>query len=120
MRARRSNTWVRFASRTASTIAATAPAAGRQKVRIFGRHASSDGIRIAIEIFLASPEIAKERLMARGVDYVAFCPNAPEMRNFTAAAPEGLAAGLMRGEVPDFLVPMPRSESPVILFRVAP
>jgi hypothetical protein len=64
--------------------------------------------------------MAKERLMARGVDYVAFCPTAPETRNFAAAAPEGLAAGLIRGEVPDFLVRMPRSESPVILFRVAP
>ncbi len=42
-------------------------------------------------------------MAALGVDYVAFCPGAPERYNYAASAPDGLAAALGRGEVPDFL-----------------
>ena len=46
---------------------------------------------------LGPPNEAVPRLAALGVDYVAFCPGAPERHNYAAAAPEGFAAALSRG-----------------------
>jgi hypothetical protein len=56
-----------------------------------------------LDIFLGPANEAAARLAALGVDYVAFCPGAPERHNYAAAAPEGLAAALARGEVPEGL-----------------
>ena len=53
-----------------------------------------------LDVFLGTPREAAARSRELGVDYVAFCPGAPERYNYAAAAPEGLAAALGRGDVP--------------------
>jgi hypothetical protein len=69
-------------------------------------------------VFLSPPAAARQRLAELGVDYVAFCPGAPERYSYAAVAPQGLAATLGRGEVPEFLVPVPLGETPLTLYRV--
>jgi hypothetical protein len=64
-------------------------------------HRNVKGNTAMLDGFLSPPEAA--RLKALGVDYVAFCPGAPERYNYAAAAPAGLAASLSRDEVPTFL-----------------
>ena len=65
-------------------------------------HRNSRAMRRCSTCSSAAPSEAGARLAALGVDYVAFCPGAPERHNYAAAAPEGLAAALARGEVPVF------------------
>jgi hypothetical protein len=66
-------------------------------------HRNVKGNTAMLDVFLGPPDAAPARLAALGVDYVAFCPGAPERHNYAAAAPDGLAAALGRGEVPDGL-----------------
>ena len=67
-------------------------------------HRNVRGNAAMLDVFLGPPNEAVPRLAALGVDYVAFCPGAPERHNYAAAAPEGFAAALSRGdEVPDGL-----------------
>ena len=61
-------------------------------------HRNVKGNAAMLDVFLGRPDEAAARLAALGVDYVAFCPGAPERHNYAAAAPEGLAAALARGE----------------------
>ena len=64
-------------------------------------HRNIQGNTAMLDAFLGAPDAA--RLKALAVDYVAFCPGAPERYNYAAAAPAGLAASLSRGELPKFL-----------------
>jgi hypothetical protein len=66
-------------------------------------HRNLQGNAAMFDVFLAAPADAAARIAALGVDYVAFCPGAPERYHYALRAPEGLAAALSRGEVPDFL-----------------
>src|SRR4029077_4549166 len=66
-------------------------------------HRNIKGNGAMLDVFLGPADEAPARLKALGVDYVAFCPGAPERYNYERAAPQGLAARLARGEVPDFL-----------------
>ena len=81
-------------------------------------HRNIAGNAAMLDIFLASPEEAQARLAALGVDYVAFCPGAPERYNYVSAAPEGLAASLTRGEVPAFLERIPLEGTDLAVYRV--
>ncbi len=66
-------------------------------------HRNVKGNAAMLDVFLAAPDEAPARLAALGVDYVAFCPGAPERYNYVRSAPAGLAAALARGEAPAFL-----------------
>jgi hypothetical protein len=66
-------------------------------------HRNVKGNAAALDVFLGEPRDAAARLQALAVDYVAFCPGAPERYNYGRTAPKGLAALLAQGEVPDFL-----------------
>ena len=80
-------------------------------------HRNIKGNAAMFDIFLARPEEAGARLAARGIDYVAFCPGAPERHNYAAAAPEGLAAALSRGEIPEALERIPLEGTDLMVFR---
>jgi hypothetical protein len=80
-------------------------------------HRNVRGNSAMLDIFLAPVDRAAERLAALGVDYVAFCPGAPERHNYAAAAPDGLAAALARGDVPGFLERIPLDRSGLALYR---
>ena len=81
-------------------------------------HRNVKGNAAMLNLFLGPPSEAKARLAALGVDYVAFCPGAPERHNYAAAAPEGLVAALARGEVPDFLERIPLDGTNLAVYRV--
>lgn len=80
-------------------------------------HRNINGNAAMFDAFLGRPEETGARLAARGVDYVAFCPGAPERHNYAAAAPEGLAAALARGEIPEALERIPLEGTDLMVFR---
>jgi hypothetical protein len=80
-------------------------------------HRNLKGNAAMFDIFLGRPEEAAARMAARGVDYVAFCPGAPERHNYAAAAPEGLAAALGRSEIPDALERIPLEGTGLMVLR---
>jgi hypothetical protein len=81
-------------------------------------HRNVRGNAAMLDLFLGRPD--NTRVAALGVDYVAFCPGAPERHNYAAAAPDGLAAVLGRGETPDFLERIPRERTDLVLYRRRP
>lgn len=81
-------------------------------------HRNDDGNRFMIEVFLAAPEPARALLSSRGVRYVLTCGD--ETASLAARAPDGLAARLRAGEVPEFLRRLPVAATPYDVFLVAP
>jgi hypothetical protein len=80
-------------------------------------HRNIKGNAAMLDVFLAPPDEAAARLKALGVDYVVFCPGAPERYNYAAYAPEGLAAALSRGEVPTFLERLALAGTDLAVYR---
>ena len=80
-------------------------------------HRNVAGNAAMLDVFLGPPKRRAARLAALGVDYVAFCPGAPERHNYAAAAPDGLAAALARGDVPDFLERVPLDGTNLAVYR---
>jgi hypothetical protein len=81
-------------------------------------HRDIAGNTITLDILLAPLEEAGRRLREARIDYVAFCPGSPERYNYSAAAPQGLAAALGHGEVPDFLAAVPLDGHNLAVYRV--
>src|SRR5262249_495694 len=61
------------------------------------------GNAVMLDIFLSPPREALPLLESLGVAYVTFCPGSPERYTYAAVAPDGLAAALSRGAIPDRL-----------------
>jgi hypothetical protein len=80
-------------------------------------HRDIVGNTTMLDIFLAPLDEAQRRINDARIDYVAFCPGSPERYNYSTAAPEGLAAALGRGEVPDFLIPVPLDGHNLAVYR---
>jgi hypothetical protein len=80
-------------------------------------HRNNDGNLLAFESFMAKPDAARAMLAARGVDYVMICNNFGETQALANRAPDGLAAALLAGKVPDWLVPVAVRDSPYSVFR---
>jgi hypothetical protein len=83
-------------------------------------HRNVKGNAAMLDVFLARPGDAAARLAALGVDYVVFCPGAPERYNYAAAAPDGLAAALGNGETPAFLERILLDHTDLMLYRRGP
>lgn len=66
-------------------------------------HRNNDGNLAMIRTMMAAPDEARRILRERGADYVVLCRGSLELLELTDMAPDGLAARLGRGEVPDFL-----------------
>ena len=69
-------------------------------------HRNNDGNLAMIKAMMAAPDAAHRLLKERQVDYVVLCRGSLELLELTDIAPDGLAARLGRGEVPDFLQPV--------------
>lgn len=69
-------------------------------------HRNNDGNLVMIRAMMADPDTARRILGERQVDYVALCRGSLELKELLELAPDGLAARLGRGEVPDFLQPV--------------
>jgi hypothetical protein len=57
-------------------------------------------------------------MTAHDIDYVAFCPGAPERYNYVARAPASLVAALSRNDVPSFLERVPLDGTDLAVYRV--
>jgi hypothetical protein len=81
-------------------------------------HRNQAGNIAMLDMFLSPPDEARARMIAHGVDYVAFCPGAPERYDYVARAPGGLAAALYRGDIPGFLERIPLRDTDLAVYRV--
>lgn len=81
-------------------------------------HRNQAGNNAMLDMFLSAPNDAKVRMDAHGIDYVAFCPGAPERYDYVASAPDGLAAALSRDDVPGFLERIPLQGTDLVVYRV--
>jgi len=81
-------------------------------------HRNQAGNIAMLDMFLGAPNDAKARMAAHRIDYVAFCPGAPERYDYAARAPAGLAAALSRDDVPDFLERIPLAGGDLAVYRV--
>jgi hypothetical protein len=79
-------------------------------------HRNNHGNRIAADIFLERPEKAEARARAAGATLVVWC--ARRHSPLVAAAPEGLAAMLDRGEFPAWLERRSAPDAPLLVFAV--
>jgi hypothetical protein len=87
---------------------------------VFGApyHRNQAGNMAMLDMFLAAPNEAKTAIAAHRIDYVAFCPGAPERYQYAQAAPKGLAAALAANQVPDFLQRLPLAGTDLVIYRV--
>jgi len=69
-------------------------------------HRNNDGNLVMIRAMMAEPGKARRILGERQADYVVLCRGSLELKELLELAPDGLAARLGRGEVPDFLQPV--------------
>ena len=81
-------------------------------------HRNIRGNRAVLEGFLASPEAARRLVSAAGARYVLLCPGSVQTTVMTKAAPDGLAAALVAGHVPDWLKPLPLAPTPYRVYAV--
>lgn len=102
-----------LASLPPSTILAPldmAPAllyASPHRVVASAHHRGNAAMADTIRAFLGSGDEAVRIAKDRGFRYLAFCPSMNEVERYAKRAPDGLAGRLTRGEVPDWLRPVP-------------
>lgn len=87
---------------------------------VFGApyHRNQAGNLAVLDMLLADPKNAQREMAARGIDYVAFCPGAPERYQYADLAPHGLAATLATGTPPAFLQHLPVTGTDLAVYRV--
>jgi len=71
-------------------------------------HRNNDGNLAMMKVMMAPPQAARQLLAERHVSYVVICRGSPDQADFLKLAPDGLAARLGRGDIPDFLEPLTR------------
>jgi hypothetical protein len=85
----------------------------QHKVLAAPYHRGNHGNRAVFDAFLAKPYVAEALLRAEHVDYVALCPGLGETKSLAQREPNGLAAALLAGRIPNFLSPvLPLSSNP--------
>lgn len=78
----------------------------RHTVVATGHHRAAPAMRAVIDAFTGTPQAARDMMRARGIDYLAFCPDLAEPGLYSRAAPNGLAAQLRAGQAPRWLDPV--------------
>ena len=71
-----------------------------------GYHRANHGNRLGIETFLAKPDEARRFARETGARYLLVCEPSQEIDAYAALAPDGLAAAMAKGEIPDWLAPV--------------
>lgn len=83
-------------------------------------HRDNHGNRLSVDAFMATPEKAEEIVRRSHADYVVACSALKQMHIMAEAAPNGLAAALIAGRIPDWLEPVDAKAQPNAAFRVRP
>lgn len=81
-------------------------------------HRNSFGNRAALLAFVAPPAEARAIVADARATLIALCRASNEVAKDVALNPDGLAATLMKGRIPDWLEPIGGARDPVLLFRV--
>ena len=81
-------------------------------------HRNERAMHDHIMVFRSPPAISHQLLIKRGIDYVAVCSDEEELANYVARDPRGLWAQIARGEVPDWLEPLPVMGKGIQVWRV--
>jgi hypothetical protein len=81
-------------------------------------HRNQAGNIAMLDMFLGAPNDTIVRLATHEIDYVAFCPGAPERYDYVARAPNSLVAALSRNDVPSFLERVPLDGTDLAVYRV--
>ncbi|MFV0280934.1 MAG: hypothetical protein ACK5JM_09280 [Rhodoblastus sp.] len=81
-------------------------------------HRNNAGNRLSIDVFMAEPAAAAKIARASGADYLLACPAMARMQIMAERAPQGLAAALMAGRIPDWLEPLAIKAGPNTIYRI--
>lgn len=82
-------------------------------------HRNNDGNLAMLHLMTAAPRVERQIVSDRQVDYIVICAGSLEQGDFIKLAPDGLAARLGRGEIPDFLEPVDlRPAGKLVAWRV--
>ncbi|HYC24922.1 MAG TPA: hypothetical protein VEC58_02700, partial [Roseiarcus sp.] len=81
-------------------------------------HRNNHGNGELVRAMLAAPADARQIVENSGASYLIFCAAMPEIQSYAAGNRDGLAAALLRGEVPAWLSPVPAPSAPFQIFRV--
>ncbi len=84
-----------------------------------GHHRNIVGMTEVIHAFTAAPDKARAIILATPAQYLVVFPDLSEISRYQGKAPNGLAARLMRGQTPDWLVRVhvPR-EGKTMIYRI--
>ena len=92
-----------------------------QRVLAAPYHRDARGLTTVLRIETASPAEAGAMLRQAHITLLAYCPGDPETSIVGEAAPEGLLARISRGDIPDYLSPVPAgADRRVRFYRVLP
>lgn len=89
-------------------------------VSVGGYHRNGAALHRSIASFTSPPDAARRLLASQGARYLAVCLDDASLAVMAGAGPDSLAAGLLAGRVPDWLMPptgLPASR--LLVFRVA-
>ncbi|WP_292959598.1 hypothetical protein [Novosphingobium sp. UBA1939] len=78
----------------------------RHRVIATGHHRGSAAMRDVIDAFIGTPEQAHAIVRRRHATMVVLCPDINEPQYYADAAPDGLAARLLKGKPPAWLQPI--------------
>jgi hypothetical protein len=88
------------------------------KVLASSHHRNEQAMHDHIQIFRAEPAAAHRLMQARGINYLAACPQEAELGFYTKKDPNGLWAQVRKGNVPAWLEPMPERGKGIKVWRV--
>jgi hypothetical protein len=83
-----------------------------------GHHRNEKAMHDQIQIFRSHPDVAKQLMAARGIDYLAVCPDEGELDRYAKKHPAGLWGQIAKGNVPDWLEPLPAKGKGIMVWRV--
>jgi hypothetical protein len=81
-------------------------------------HRNEQAMRHHIQIFRSAPAASRDLMAARGIDYVAACPQEAELGFYARKDPKGLWAQIKAGKVPVWLEPLPDRGEGIKVWRV--
>jgi hypothetical protein len=79
----------------------------RHAILASGHHRATGAMHDLLAAMLGTTDTAREIVARRDIGYIALCPHSAEVEHYRKAAPNGFVSRLVRGEVPDWLVPVP-------------
>ena len=83
-----------------------------------GHHRNQKAMHDHIEIFRSHPDVAKQLMTARGINYLAVCPDEAELDLYSKKHPAGLWGQIAKGNVPEWLEPLPAKGKGIMGWRV--